>query len=435
MKKQHFHEIEWIGLNKVEEQTITDACGKDKKKYVISGAFMKADVPNRNRRIYKKEMADKTIDALRPLVKEGRVNMLVDHPSFFDGPSIRNAGALMTDITNVKEDGYAYYTATIFDTAAGNDLKAMIDAGAKIGVSTRGYGDAKEIDWVNADGTKSKATLIENWVLESVDFVDDPAVKDTETYMKIRKESFDKYNVIANDEFNRKEQTQMPKTIDELKKESPELCKQFEDAVVEQTKKEFTEKYSALEEQNKVSEKALSDNRELIGKFVESLKAFDNSLFTIVPETDELKAKDAKIAELEKALTDAKNEAESFKTKFEEQKKDYEKKEKDAYVEQLKATDKDFFAVEAFKNVFDSCLTKEEVQKVYEHNSSIMKEIMKKDVPAPAKSVQQTESTEPKKHDTLTAEQRTRFNALNEQRKWSNMPKMTEKQFIENFCK
>ena len=64
-----------------------------------------------------------------------------------------------------------------------------------------------------------------------------------------------------------------------------------------------------------------------------------------------------------------------------------------------------------------------------------MKEIMKKDVPAPAKSVQQTESTEPKKHDTLTAELRTRFNAFNEQRKWSNMPEMTEKQFIENFCK
>lgn len=425
------HEIEWLDSCSIKEEKINESNGK---KYIISGAFMHADVPNRNKRVYKKEMADKAIDALRPLVKEGRVSMLVDHPEFFSGPTIKSYGALMTDITNVKEDGYAYYTATIYDTAIGRDLKAIIDAGAKIGVSTRGYGDAKEVDWVNSDGTKSKVVQIENWVLESVDFVDDPAVKDTETYMKIAKESKERNHVIANtSQSNRKGTTQM--TIDEFKKESPEMVKQIEDAAVEQTKKEFTEKVSALEEQKNASEKSLSDVKETIGKLVECVKAYDNSLFTVVPETDLLASKDDKIAELEKALEESKKEAETFKAQLEEQKKEYEKKEKESYIEQLKASDKDFFAVESFKNIFDSCLTKEEVQKVYERNSSIMKEIMKKDVPAPAKSVQQTESTEPKKHDTLTAELRTRFNAFNEQRKWSNMPEMTEKQFIENFCK
>ena len=115
------HEIEWLDC-KIE--SVVNEANKQTS-YIISGPFMKADVPNRNGRVYKREISNSAIAKLRPMVQERRIRMLVDHPEFFSGPSLLNTGAVLLDITDVQDDGYAYYKAKLVDTTVGKNLKQL----------------------------------------------------------------------------------------------------------------------------------------------------------------------------------------------------------------------------------------------------------------------------------------------------------------------
>ena len=426
---KQLHEIFWEGkVEHIEEKATTD--GKSGGKYIISGPFMRADFMNRNHRVYTKEAANKAISAIRPMVEEKRIRMLVDHPGFFEGPSLMNAGALLLEVSDVKEDGYAYYKAQILDTDVGKNLKAILDAGSPVGVSTRGYvpseDGCEEKDWLDSEGNKHKAEYIKDWVLESVDFVDDPAVLDTEIYMKLHTESLKRRNV-----------PMTVKTVDEMKSEYPELCKTLAESAIADTKTEFETKVTELESQVKTVTDSANAKSEALNKLVEAVREIDPDKFNVIQESEAIKAKDSEIAELNTKLEEANKKIESLEQELKDNKADYEKKEKEAYLETLKASDPSFFSLESFKNIFDNCITKDDVKIVYENNSKIVKEMKEKSmVPATGKTLQTDESADSKKDnliDGLTPEQHTDFVGRNEMRRLSNLPLMTTEQYLAKF--
>lgn len=429
---KQLHEIFWSdncskSVSITEEKT-TD--GKSTGKYIMSGPFMRADFMNRNKRVYTKEAANKAISILRPMVMEKRIRMLVDHPSFFQGPSLMSVGAIMTEISDVKEDGYAYYKAQIIDTDAGRNLKAILDAGSPVGVSTRGYvptdDGVEEKDWIDSEGNKTKAEYIKDWVLESVDFVDDPAVLDTEIYMKLHTESLKRRNV-----------PMTVKTVDEMKSEYPELCKTLADSAVADTKKEFESKVTELESQVKTANESVKSKSDSFDKLVDAVRAVAPEKFTVVNESEALKAKDSEIEELKKKLEESVKKVESLEKELKDNRIESEKKEKDAYLETLKASDPDFFTLESFKNVFDNCITKDDVKTVYENNSKIVKEMKEKAmVPSAGKTVQTNESAEKKDSDLidgLTKAQYDDFNGRNQMRRLSNLEPMTKEHYLATY--
>lgn len=425
---KQLHEIFWEGKVEHIEEKATD--GKSNGKYIISGPFMRADFMNRNHRVYTKEAANKAISDIRPMVEEKRIRMLVDHPGFFEGPSLMNAGALLLEISDVKEDGYAYYKAQILDTDVGKNLKAILDAGSPVGVSTRGYvpseNGCEEKDWIDSDGNKHKAEYIKEWVLESVDFVDDPAVLDTEIYMKLHTESLKRRNV-----------PMTVKTVDEMKSAYPELCKTLTDSAITDTKKEFESKVAELESQVKTANESANSKSESLDKLIESVKSMAPDKFTVINESEALKAKDSEIAELNKKLEESLKKIESLEKELKSNKIEYEKKEKEAYLESLKVSDPDFFTLDSFKNVFDNCITKEDVKTVYENNAKVIKEMKEKSiVPSTGKTIQTDESAD-KKEDNLieglTPAQYADFKGRNEMRHLSNLEPMTKEHYLATF--
>lgn len=122
---------------------------KDGKKHLyIEGVFMQYNndrftQPNRNGRLYPESIMRKEVDRyIKEVVNQKRAYGELNHPS---GPQI-NLDRVSHLIENLKieNDGKVYGKAKIVDTPMGNIAKGLIEAGANLGVSTRGLGSLKE---------------------------------------------------------------------------------------------------------------------------------------------------------------------------------------------------------------------------------------------------------------------------------------------------
>lgn len=113
-----------------------------KKDYFIEGVFMQSNIKNRNGRIYPKEvMAEEVARYNKEFVAPGRAFGELGHP---DGPTI-NLDRVSHIITSLEEDGNNFVgRAKILSTPNGNIVRALIDDGAKLGVSSRGLGSIEE---------------------------------------------------------------------------------------------------------------------------------------------------------------------------------------------------------------------------------------------------------------------------------------------------
>lgn len=335
MRKNEILEVQWFTESKydiVEENGV--------KKYLVSAPFTRVDYPNGNNRVYPRKVMQDAINKLRPRVINKEITMMVDHPDW--QASLRNTGALLVDISDVDENGFAWYTAQIADTAAGKDLKALVDLGAKLGVSTRGYGACAYDQEI--PGFPGKFDVIQDgFELETIDFVDDPSVKDTKTYVQ----------------YESKSRSKSMKTVEELKAAFPELMEQFKQSVVEELNSETETKV----EEAKASVK--SELEPVIKNLAESLKTVCPDLFTVIPEVKIQEEKEKELESVKKELEDTKKALDESKVAIKESEKKVISEAKDAAIEALKAKHEEFFKLEVFANIFEHCETKEDVESVF----------------------------------------------------------------------
>ncbi len=419
--KKEFLEVQWFDqmkLDSIEES--------GQKKYIISGPFTKCDYPNGNNRIYPREVMQKAIEALRPKVQSGRVRMMVDHPMW--DASMRSVGAIVTDITDVDAAGYAYYTAQIVDTAAGKDLKAIVDAGGKLGVSTRGYGSAK-YDQEYPPFAGKFDVIQPDYDLRTFDFVDDPSVSDTEAYCQI--------------ESNRRSNPM--KNIDELKSAYPELLESYKASIESEFKKTIdeakvqadTEKATLVTEKTSLVEanKKLSDT---VKSLSESIKSVCPDLFTVVEESKLVEEANAGKTEAEQKLAEAKAEVAKLQEEIQGIKASAVKEARDAQIKQLEATNPEMFKLKSFENMFENCVTVDEVNSVFEKNHALYTQIKaESNEAAPPKSVIESTKTPEStpSNGGLTEAQFADYVARNKQRKLSGMSDMTIESYKKNFVK
>lgn len=125
-----------------EVQLLTEASESGKKNYFIHGPFLVAEQKNKNNRIYPINVMEKEVARYtKDLIKENRAFGELGHPS---GPQI-NLERVSHMITELKKDGNVYYgKAKIMETPYGMTVRNLLDAGAKLGVSSRGLGSLKE---------------------------------------------------------------------------------------------------------------------------------------------------------------------------------------------------------------------------------------------------------------------------------------------------
>ena len=107
---------------------------------LVEGILATAEVKNGNGRYYSKELWDREIDKYKVLVEENRAMGELDHPD----DTIINLKNVSHNIKDVWWDGdNVMGKIEILPTPAGNILKALVESGITVGVSSRGMGSLK----------------------------------------------------------------------------------------------------------------------------------------------------------------------------------------------------------------------------------------------------------------------------------------------------
>tara|TARA_Y100000593_G_scaffold88436_1_gene170748 strand:+ start:491 stop:1108 length:618 start_codon:yes stop_codon:yes gene_type:complete len=107
----------------------------------LSGRIQAADTPNGNGRVYPKKVLEKEIKNYLNVVKDNRATGELDHPE--DSViNLKNVSHLMVDVWWQGNDVMG--KMKVLDTPSGRILKDLMNAGVKLGISSRGLGTVKE---------------------------------------------------------------------------------------------------------------------------------------------------------------------------------------------------------------------------------------------------------------------------------------------------
>lgn len=145
---------------------------KDGNRVKVKGIFQRADTPNKNGRVYTRDLWEDILkrDEVKGML-EGR-NMLgeLDHPDVTE-TSLKNVSHIVTKL-ELNSKNEVIGEAEILDTPNGMILQKLIEAGVKVGISSRGY----VTDDSKAKTDKNGNYLVpESFVLKTFDFVVDPS--------------------------------------------------------------------------------------------------------------------------------------------------------------------------------------------------------------------------------------------------------------------
>jgi len=139
------------------------------KSYFISGIFLQGNMRNQNGRIYPTETLLKEVNryTLENIARKRSLGEL-GHP---DQPTI-NLDRVSHLITELRQDGdnFVGRARIMVNTPMGNIVKALIEEGAELGVSSRGLGSLRD----SQDGT----IVQEDYHMSAIDIVADPSAPD-----------------------------------------------------------------------------------------------------------------------------------------------------------------------------------------------------------------------------------------------------------------
>lgn len=178
-------------------------------KYIARGEFARADRATENKRLYPATLWEREIGRLGKQMKEMKVYGELDHP--MDGRTqLKRVSHIISDLR--LENDVVVGTAHILDTDEGRNLKAILDGGGAVGVSSRGFGTTKP-------NLKGEEVVQPDYRLMTFDFVAEPAQQSA--YPVVNVENVESRPVEAAMDENM--------TFDEFKKAHPELAEHFTD--------------------------------------------------------------------------------------------------------------------------------------------------------------------------------------------------------------
>lgn len=152
----------------ISAELISEAEGKPKK-WKFRGITLQAEVQNQNKRVYPKEVLREAIADHKKLMDQGRCLGELNHPDT-NATSVdyKNVSHKFTD---VYEDGDNFITeAEVLGTPSGLIVQNLLEAGVKLGISSRGLGSVKE---------SNGKTIVEKLKLITFgDIVSDPSAPD-----------------------------------------------------------------------------------------------------------------------------------------------------------------------------------------------------------------------------------------------------------------
>lgn len=182
-------------------------------KYVARGEFARADRATENKRLYNHRLWERELGRLGKQLSEMKVYGELDHP--MDGRTqLKRTSHIISDLH--LEGDVVIGTAHILDTDQGRNLKAILDAGGAVGVSSRGFGTTKP-------NMKGESVVQDDYRLMTFDFVADPAQQSAYPVVHVEDSEFDTTDTTSFVEADMKKNM----SFEELKESNPALAQSF----------------------------------------------------------------------------------------------------------------------------------------------------------------------------------------------------------------
>tara|TARA_R110000824_G_C15179738_1_gene673648 strand:- start:1106 stop:1717 length:612 start_codon:yes stop_codon:yes gene_type:complete len=126
-----------------------DLLTEDEKRFVkdggmiLSGKLQEADCKNGNGRVYSEAILVREVKNYKKVVKEQRAVGELDHPDN-SVVSLERVSHRVTDIW--MENAAVMGKIKVLDTPSGKTLRALVEGGCQMGISSRGVGTVSESD-------------------------------------------------------------------------------------------------------------------------------------------------------------------------------------------------------------------------------------------------------------------------------------------------
>jgi len=164
----------------------------------LTGRIQTADKKNGNGRVYPESVLKREMENYMKIVKDNRATGELDHPD--DSViNLKNVSHMITDCWWEGKDVMG--KIKVLETPSGRILKDLINAGVKLGISSRGLGSVKE--------SMGVTTVEEDFQLICFDIVSEPSTPEAYVYP----DGDDKNNVTT---FNTRLREQRENNIDNL---------------------------------------------------------------------------------------------------------------------------------------------------------------------------------------------------------------------------
>tara|TARA_Y100000593_G_scaffold93190_1_gene187167 strand:+ start:5336 stop:5947 length:612 start_codon:yes stop_codon:yes gene_type:complete len=139
----------------------------------LSGRLQTADKQNGNGRVYPYEVLKREMDNYNKVIADNRACGELDHPDD-SVVNLKNVSHIVTKIWWEGKDVMG--KIKVLDTPSGRILKDLVNAGVKLGISSRGLGSVKE---------SAGQTVVESdFQLICFDMVSEPSTPDAYVYPK-----------------------------------------------------------------------------------------------------------------------------------------------------------------------------------------------------------------------------------------------------------
>jgi hypothetical protein len=163
----------------LNEMNLQETAGSAGALVKFRGKFQEADAINKNKRTYPFDVLNENVNALKEAIDNGGLIGELDHPT----DSIVHFANASHKITKLWWEGKTLMgEGLILNTPHGKILKALINDGVRVGISSRGVGNGK----VNEQGI---LVIGESYKLITFDAVADPSTSQAYQEKVVSKES------------------------------------------------------------------------------------------------------------------------------------------------------------------------------------------------------------------------------------------------------
>lgn len=139
---------------------------REQKAVFLTGILQRADAENGNGRVYPERTLRREIENYKNLISQNRAVGELDHPD--DSViNLKNVSHVVTDVWWNGKDVMG--KLKVLDTPAGNILKALINSGVTLGISSRALGSVRE--------SQGKTIVEDDLQLICFDIVSEPSTK------------------------------------------------------------------------------------------------------------------------------------------------------------------------------------------------------------------------------------------------------------------